>query len=349
MLAFPLFSQNGDSRFVIVIDPGHGGRDSGTPGTGRYKATEKNIALDVSLALGKLLEKDPNIRVAYTRTTDVYHTVKQKSVIANKKEGDLFISIHCNAQSGGKGSAYGSETFVLGLDKEALNLEVVKRENSVILFEENYEENYQGFDPNNPESLLAYALMAEDNLNQSIELARSIENEFINTAKRKSRGVKQAGFLVLVETYMPSVLVELGFLTHKREEDYLNSKKGKQQMAKSLYNAVIEYVKNNYNAYTLDNVLVSAEEDIIIETKNDVVYKVQIAAGSRKLETKPYNFKGLKGVTIEPFGNGYKYFYGNTTSYENAKKLQRKAKAKGYTTCFIVAYKNGEQVKISDL
>ena len=342
----PLFSQSNESKFIVVIDPGHGGRDSGTPGTGRYKTTEKNIALDVSLALGKLLKKDPNIKVAYTRTTDVYHTVKQKSVIANKKEADLFISIHCNAQLGEKGTAYGSETFVLGLHKEALNLEVVKRENAVVFLEENYEENYQGYDPNNPESIIGLALMAEDHLEQSIELARNIEDEFIGTAKRKSRGVKQAGFLVLVETSMPSVLVELGFLTHRKEEDFLNSKKGKQVMAKSLYNAIKKYIKNNYHSYSSEEVFVPSESNDVATSK--ITFKVQIAAGSRKLETKPYNFKGLKGVAMESYGNGYRYFYGNTSNYQEAKEMQQEAKGKGYTTCFIVAYKNGKQIPVTD-
>ena len=345
-----LFSQSEDNRFVVVIDPGHGGKDGGTPGTGRYKTTEKNIALDVSLALGKLLEKDPNIKVKYTREKNhQFPSLWERARIANEAEADLFISVHCNAQPGKKGTAYGSETYVLGLHREATNLEVVKRENSVILLEENYEENYQGFDPNNPESIIAYALMAEDHLNQSIELARNIEDEFIGTAKRRSRGVRQAGFLVLVQTSMPSVLVELGFLTHRKEEDFLNSKKGKAIMVKSLFNAVTEYVKNNYNSYSSDKVLVARESNDTAEAESNIIYKVQIAAGSRKLETKPYNFKGLRGVSIESFGNGYKYFYGNTTNYENVKELQKEAKAKGYTSCFIVAYKNGEQVKISDL
>ena len=349
IVSHSLFSQNNDNRFVIVIDPGHGGKDGGTPGTGRYKTTEKNIALDVSLALGRLLEKDANIIVKYTREKNhQFPSLWERARIANEAEADLFISVHCNAQPGKKGTASGSETYVLGLHREATNLEVVKRENSVIYLEENYEENYQGYDPNNPESIIAYALMAEDHLNQSIELARNIEDEFIGTAKRKSRGVRQAGFLVLVQTSMPSVLVELGFLTHRKEEDFLNSKRGKALMVESLHKAVKEYVKNNYNSYSEEKVLVQPEEAENI-TSNYITYKVQIAAGSRKLETKPYNFKGLRGVSIESFGNGYKYFYGNTTSYEDAKELQREAKAKGYTTCFIVGYRDGEQVKISDL
>ena len=342
----PLFSQAESSKFVVVIDPGHGGKDGGTPGTGRYRTTEKDVALDVSLELGKLLEKDNNIEVVYTRKNDKFPTLWERAKVANNHAADLFISIHCNAQPGKSGTAYGSETFVLGLHKEATNLEVVKRENSAIFLEDNYEENYQGFDPNKPESIIAYALRAEDNLDQSIELARKIEDEFIATAKRKSRGVKQAGFLVLVQTSMPSVLVELGFLTHRKEEDYLNSKRGKQTMAKSLYNAVMAYVKNNHLTYTTDDVLIEpGDEDI---TNKSVTFKVQIAAGARKLETKPYNFKGLRGVSMENYGNGYKYFYGDTSNYDQAKQHQQEAKSKGYSSCFIVAYLDGETIPVSE-
>eukprot|EP00600_Ochromonadales_sp_CCMP1393_P010772 CAMPEP_0175003746 /NCGR_PEP_ID=MMETSP0005-20121125/4390_1 /TAXON_ID=420556 /ORGANISM="Ochromonas sp., Strain CCMP1393" /LENGTH=211 /DNA_ID=CAMNT_0016258837 /DNA_START=46 /DNA_END=678 /DNA_ORIENTATION=- len=172
-------------EFVVMIDAGHGGKDTGTPGTGRYKTTEKDIALDVTLALGKMLEKLPNVKVIYTRTKDTYPTLNQRAVITNKKKADLFISIHCNAQPGKKGTAYGAETFVLGLSKNKANLEVAKRENSVIFLEDNYEETYGGFDPNSPESLISLIIMQEEYLDQSIEIASYIQKEFKTTAKRK--------------------------------------------------------------------------------------------------------------------------------------------------------------------
>lgn len=346
-------TKNKVKPFVIMIDPGHGGRDSGTPGTGRYKTTEKDIALDVSLALGKLIEsKLPNVEVVFTRTRDIFPTLESRPVAAKKKEADLFISIHCNAQPGKKGTAYGSETYVLGLDKEATNLEVVKRENSVIFLEDGYEERYQGFDPNSPESLIGLILMQEDYLDQSIELAAFIEDEFQVTAKRRSRGVKQAGFWVLAHTSMPSVLVELGFLTHRKEEDFLNSKRGKQLMTKSLFNAVKKYV-SVYNDYNAVDSIVAAEDETNTSNNNndnysDITFKVQIAAGSRKLETKPYNFKGLNGITLEKIGNGYKYFYGDTSNYSQIKRQHQEAIEKGFKGCFIVAYKNGERIKISE-
>ena len=341
--------------FIIMIDPGHGGRDGGTPGTGRYKTTEKDIALDVSLALGALIEnKLPNVDVVYTRTRDVFPSLASRPTAANKKDADLFISIHCNAQPGKKGTAYGSETYVLGLHKEATSLEVAKRENSVIFLEEDYEKNYQGFDANSPESLIGLILMQEDYLDQSIELASFIEDEFQVTAKRRSRGVKQAGFWVLAHTSMPSVLVELGFLTHKREEDFLNSKRGKQLMTKSLFNAVEKYVNVYNEASSLDTVVSASDKEVFDdassskEAYSDIIFKVQIAAGARKLETKPYNFNGLRGVTSESIGNGYKYFYGNTSSYDDIKGYRLEALKKGYSSCFIVAYKNGARINISE-
>lgn len=345
--------QMASDKFVIMIDPGHGGRDSGTPGTGRYKTTEKDIALDVSLALGKMIEDELHfVDVIYTRTTDVFPTLKSRPVAANNKNADLFISIHCNAQPGRKGTAYGSETYVLGLHKTDANLEVAKRENSVIFLEEDYEENYKGFDPNSPESLIGLMIMQEDYLDQSIELASYIENEFKNTAKRKSRGVKQAGFWVLAQTYMPSVLVELGFLTHRQEEDFLNSRSGKKMMTKSLFNAVKRYAeiwkeKNE----GLD--LVTTDSNTNVETPSeiyqDVTFKVQIAASSRDLETKPFNFNGLEDLSKERTGKMYRYFYGATSDYNMIKQKKIEAIKKGYSTAFVVAFRNGERVNLRQL
>lgn len=340
-------------KFVVVLDAGHGGKDSGTPGTKRYKTAEKDIALDVSLALGKLINKHlPDVKVLYTRTKDVYPTLNKRAVFANEEKADLFISIHCNAQPGGKRNAYGSETFVLGLHKNAANLEVAKRENSVIYKEDNYEETYKNFDPNSPESIIGLILAQEDYLDHSIELANYIETEFKVTGKRKSRGVKQAGLYVLAYTYMPSVLVELGFLTNNNEEDYLNSKKGKQIMTKSLFNAIKKYVNSVYKNKT-SAVRTSAQSNNSEDTEKriieGIIFKVQIAAGSRKLEPKSYNFKGLADISRTAQGNIYKYFHGNTSDYNKAKAMVKTAKAKGYTTSFVVAFKDGKEVRLADV
>ena len=347
----PGHSQNRTDSYVVIIDPGHGGKDTGTPGTGRYKATEKDIALDVSLALGKMLESElEGIKVLYTRKRDVFPELWERPELANKKEADLFISIHCNAQPGRKGTAYGSETFVLGLHKEAMNLEVVKRENSVIYYEKDYKERYQGYDPNLPESQMAFSLMQEEFLDQSIELARNIEDEFISTAKRRSRGVKQAGFLVLAKTSMPSVLVELGFLTHKKEEDFLNSKKGKQLMAKSLFRAIKKFLDYHEVSSGQPELTINESSPVNIDKEEDssIQYKVQIATGSSPLETKPYNFKGLNNVTRMKDGNLYKYFYGLSSDYNEISEFEKIAKQKGYKSSYIVAFKDGKKIPLSE-
>ncbi|MEM6720090.1 MAG: N-acetylmuramoyl-L-alanine amidase [Bacteroidota bacterium] len=349
-------TSNVRKEFVVMIDPGHGGRDSGTPGTRRYKTAEKDIALDVSLALGKMLDKLPNVKVLYTRTKDTYPTLSQRAIMTNKKKADLFISIHCNAQKG-KGTAYGAETFVLGLSKNKANLEVAKRENSVIFLEDNYEEVYEGFDPNSPESLISLILLQEEYLDQSIEIASYIQKEFKVTAKRKDRGVKQAGFWVLSKTYMPSVLVELGFLTHKKEEDFLNSKKGKKIMTQSLYKAVKKYIELHSDTNFIDDEEVSVDDsniEVPTETKasrviDGVTFKVQLSASSKKISTKPYNFKGLDQISREKSGGIFRYFYGKTADYEEIKRLKEKAKKKGYKDCYVVAFKNGKKVPLGEV
>ncbi|NQX85351.1 MAG: N-acetylmuramoyl-L-alanine amidase [Flavobacteriaceae bacterium] len=345
-------AQGNRNEFVVVIDPGHGGRDSGTPGTKRYRTTEKDIALDVSLALGKLIQDNlPQVKVIYTRDKDVFPTLNARAIKANKANADLFISIHCNAQPKGKGTAYGSETYVLGLHKNATNLEVAKRENSVIFLEKDHEETYKDFDINDSESLIGLMLMQEDYLDQSIELAAYIENEFQTTAKRKSRGVKQAGFWVLSQTYMPSVLVELGFLTHKKEEDYLNSNKGKSIMTKALFNAVQKYIEMHFKLVNKAAILEKKQDEDDTVTQDiypEITFKVQIAASSKRISTKSYNFKGLKEISRDKKGNIYKYYYGKTSDYSKIKTQLKHAKSKGYDECFIVAYKNAKRIPLNE-
>lgn len=340
--------QSSNKFFTILIDPGHGGSDSGTPGTGRYKSAEADIALDVSLALGKMLKNNiVNTKVVYTRTTDVYPTLNSRAIKANKVDADLFISIHCNAQTlknrRSGGPAFGSETFVLGLHKNAANLEVAKRENSVIKLEENYKEIYEGFDPDSPESLIGMTLMQEEYLDQSIEIASYIENEFISTAKRKSRGVKQAGFWVLTKTYMPSVLVELGFLTNLKEEDFLNSKKGKDVMTLSLFNAIKKYINKSKNS-ELVNISINTNSSY-----DNVTFKVKIAAGSKNIPLKSYNFHGLTNLSVESDNNLYRYYTGNTNNYDNILKIKETAISKGYNDCLIVAFKSGKRVSLKSI
>jgi len=333
-----------DKPFVVVLDAGHGGKDSGNRGNGYY---EKKIALNIILQIGKILEKKPNIKVIYTRKTDVFVDLIERARIANRADADLFISVHCDAHTS---QAYGAGTFVLGLHANQRNFEVAKKENSVIFYEENYEENYDGFDPNNPESVIGLTLMQETYLNQSITAADAIQKSFVANLNRKDRTVKQAGFVVLKYTYMPSVLVETGFLTNSKEGAYLNSSKGKLEMAQAISKAIINY-KNSLSSSI--NTLSSIGETVVEEkkeaaaTSNEVIFKIQIAASSKKLESKAYNFKGLSPISREKEKELYRYYYSETTSYEKAKKLKKKAKSKGYKHAFIVAFKENKKIKLS--
>lgn len=224
----------------VVIDPGHGGKDPGGIGTGRYKATESDVVLKVGLQLRDYInEYLPGVEVIMTRETDVFLKLIERTQIANDAEADLFISLHCNTVNDKR--AYGAETFVLGMHKTEDNLDVAKRENKVIFLEDNYEENYEGFDPRSPESMIALSMMQSEFLHQSILVAGLVQDQFRERVGRKDRGVKQAGYWVISRTIMPSVLVELGFLTNPKEEDFLNSEQGVSFMASALFRAFRDY------------------------------------------------------------------------------------------------------------
>lgn len=225
-------------RFTLVIDAGHGGHDAGAVGS---ISKEKNINLRVALALGRLVEQySPDVRVVYTRSTDVFVPLDRRAEIANSAKADLFISIHTNALPGGR-IAYGAETYTLGMARAAANLEVAKRENAVITYEKNYQQTYEGFDPNKAESYIIFELMQDRYMAQSVDLARAIQQQYRGCAGRRDKGVHQAGFLVLRKTSMPAVLTELGFISTPDEERYLNSQAGIEAMGRSLYNGFAAY------------------------------------------------------------------------------------------------------------
>jgi N-acetylmuramoyl-L-alanine amidase len=323
-------------KYTIVIDAGHGGKDPGNLGNG-YK--EKDIALKVALIVGKRLSKKRDIKVIYTRKTNKFIDLWKRGDIANTAKADLFVSIHCDSHTT---NAYGAGTFVLGLRGNKKNLEIAKRENAAILLEDNYEKKYKGFDPNSAESVIGLSLLQEENLDKSLEIASLIQNNFTFKLRRNNREVKQDNFQVLRETIMPSVLIELGFLTNKKEGRYLNSKKGQQQMGKSIADAVENYVSNLKLNTVIENVVENT-------TVDDVEFKIQIASGKNKIPTKSYNFKGLKNIQRVKVGAYYKYFYGLTSSYKEVAKALNIAQKKGYTSAFIVAFKNGEKVSVKEV
>ena len=353
-----LIGQETKEDFVVVLDAGHGGKDTGNRGNGYY---EKHIALNITKMIGAKLQKQKGVKVIFTRKDDRFIELKNRAKIANQADADLFISIHCDAFTSPK--AYGAGTFVLGLHRTKDNFRIAQKENSVIFLEEDYETTYDGFDPNNPESVISLLLMQETYQGQSIEAANTIQKSFVSNLNRKDRTVKQAGFLVLRETYMPSVLVEVGFLTNKKEGQYLNSKKGQQEMATTITKAILNYrdqLAASVSSAVIDQ---NAPPEIestttVVEEKKEaspankmsegVIFKVQIAASARSIELTKANFKGLKGVSVKKGEKLYRYFYGESNQYKAAKRLKQKAIKAGYEHAFLVAFKDGIKINISD-
>ncbi len=343
--AFAKAQSTPSKKFKIVLDAGHGGKDSGNRGNGYY---EKNIALNVVLAIGEELAKLPDVEVIYTRKKDVFLELWERADIANNSNADLFISVHCNSHSS---QAKGTETFVLGIGGNAKNMAIAKKENSVILLEENYEKRYAGFDPNMPETTIGLELMQEEYLDQSINLASFIENEFTSTVKRSSRGVKQAIFWVLHRSVMPSVLIETGFLTNDEEGKFLNSKNGQEKMAQAISKAVVNYkesIQAIESVAIIDKPEMTSNEPVIVETPmimSGIEFKVQVAASKLKLETQPYNFKQLNNVTRMLDNGFYKYYYESTHDYNLARKFLEEAKSAGFEQAFIVSF-NEQNIKV---
>jgi N-acetylmuramoyl-L-alanine amidase len=322
-------------EYVIVLDAGHGGKDPGNLGGG-YK--EKNIALKVALVVGKKLARKQDVKVLFTRKKDVFIDLWKRGEVANHAKADLFVSIHCDSHTS---NAFGAGTFVLGLRGNKENLEIAKRENAVILLEDNYREKYEGFDPNSAESVIGLSLLQEENLDKSLSIASLIQNNFSVKLKRNNRNVKQDNFQVLRQTIMPSVLVELGFLTNRNEGRYLNSVKGQEQMGTAITDAILSYL-DNLKLNTVKN------EVLVNKVVKSLEYKVQIGSGKNKVTTKSYNFKHLKGVERVAVGSFYKYYYGNTSNYHSVVKSLKLAKSKGYKSAFIVAFKNGKKISVRD-
>lgn len=342
-LGFSYTSHAQEKAFKVVIDPGHGGKDTGTTGTKRYKdKNEKDIVLAVALKVEALLAKEmPATKVILTRKKDEFIELKKRGEIANKANADLFISIHANAASY---KAKGTETYVLGIHRNETNLAVAKRENDVILLEKDYEKHYS-YDPHSPASIIGLTLMQEDYLDQSIRMAKIVEKSFAEVGKRHARGVKQAGFVVLHQTYMPSILIEIGFLSNNEEEDFLRKSSGQQKIAASIVQGIKIYKQE------LDKNTVVNQTTTKVASKNKifkgVIFKVQIASSANKVSTEAYNFKGLKNVKRVKVGSHYKYYLGQTSDYNLIKKLKQEAIEKGFTGAFIVAFKGKERISVN--
>jgi N-acetylmuramoyl-L-alanine amidase len=350
-------------KFKVALDAGHGAHDFGAVYHGHI---EKNIALAVVLKVAKILEKNPNIEVIYTRKTDVFIELQERANIANKADANIFVSIHCNANK--NTAADGSETYVMGLSKNASNLEAARKENSVITLEKDYKQNYQGYNPNNPESVLIMTSLQEEYLENSISLAGKVQDNFTNSLGQKNRGVKQAPFLVLHRTYMPRVLIEMGFISNKEEGARLDSEEGQLETAQAIAEAIVGYKKEFFGVGNDEPTVDKPSKRIIqkptvekpdtlkkettkVETNklvNGIIFKVQLSASSKMIEPTPSNFKGLRNISYVSSNNLYKYMYGETSSYEEAKKLLQEAKAKGYETSYLIAFKDGKSISIQE-
>ena len=346
-LAVALAAKKG---FTLVIDAGHGGHDAGALGT---FSKEKNINLNVALAFGRLVENNcPGVNVIYTRKTDVFIPLHQRADIANRNKADLFISIHTNALPKGA-KAMGLETYTLGMHRASDNFDVAKRENSVILIEKDYKQHYEGFDPSSSESYIMFEFLQDKNMAQSVELAKMVQKRTCAAAARPNKGVKQAGFLVLRETSMPSCLIELGFISTPSEEQFLNSDEGIANMGRGIYQAFCDYLAKYDKSFTVPfNPEVSEtkednkEQPQPEEVKDEApVFKVQILTSNVKLKSGSRQLKGRDDADFYKDGNIYKYTVGASTNYNEIYRL-RKQLLDQFPEAFIIAFKGGQRMNV---
>ena len=376
---FPLAlsAQRGEKISTVVIDPGHGGRDTGALGA---ISKEKDLNLTVALLVGDYIKKNlPDVKVIYTRERDVFIGLNERAQIANRNNADVFISIHCNSAGKKNASATGAETFVLGEHKNAANLEVAKKENSSILYEEDADEQYGNFDLSSPEAYIALSLFQKEYLDQSLQLAAKVQEQFTKRVGRKDRGVQQAGFLVLWKTAMPSILIELGFISNAAEERFLASESGQSYMASAIYRAFLDF-KESYegeNSNTKANtvattpveepkpieapVTVSVEEpevksEVKPETpsevepilKTKVSFKVQFASRDTKVPVTDKAFAKVPEVGEYFYNGAYRYVSGDFATKQEAMARQAEIRNMGFSDAFVVAFINGERATIKE-
>lgn len=302
---------------TVVIDPGHGGKDPGAHGA---NSNEKDIVLSIGLKLGKYIEENiPEAIVVYTRKTDVFIPLYHRAEIANEANADIFISIHANGWSNPK--SYGTETLVLGLHRSDENFEVAKRENSVILLEEDYTTRYQNFDPNSPASYIIFSLMQNVHDKQSIDFANMVQDQFRDRAMRKDRGVRRQGLLVLAQSSMPGVLIEIGFITNPEEEKYLNSDEGQDYIASAIYRAFKIYKEDieSKSGVSLAN-SVSADSESVTDSEPGhppLYFKVQISSSSNRIPLNSDLFTDFKDIEEFKNHNAFKYAVGSKLKYDS--------------------------------
>jgi N-acetylmuramoyl-L-alanine amidase len=362
--------------WVVVIDAGHGGKDPGTVG---LKAREKDINLAVALRTGKYIKENlKDVKVIYTRDDDTFIGLAERAEVANRNKADIFISIHSNAVNDKRFT--GAETWVLGQSKDEANLQLAMKENSVITFEKDYKAKYEGYDPNSVESFIIFSLMQNTYLKQSTEFASMIQDQFRDRVGRKDRGVKQSGFVVLWRTTMPSVLVELGFLSNAEEEKYLISETGQDYLASAIYRAFRDYkhtIDNrsglNANGTVQSETAVSVKEDSTVRSAaeikkeeaaptapvpplteirsdmvtDDIIFMVQISAMPKDKPMSQSQLSGIEKITKIEEGERIKYGAGSFSVYEDAVKYRRTLTL-GFPDAFVIAVRNGKIIPLKD-
>jgi len=362
-------AQRGSKIRTVVIDAGHGGKDPGAIGR---RVKEKDIVLDVALLTGEYIKQNlPDVKVIYTRTKDEFIELHRRAAIANENNADVFISIHCN--SVGNPSVSGAETFVMGDHRSKANLEVAKLENAAILLEENADDQYGGFDPNSTAAYIALSLYQSTYKSQSIMLAQKIQEQFTKRVGRKDRSVQQAGFLVLYKTTMPSVLVELGFISHANEEGFLMSEEGKAYMASAVYRAFkdykVEYERENalppqlteeQKAILVPDIVKQEQaaqrtkkEEVVLEkpvpATGSLVFKVQFMTSPRKIELSDKRFSKVQTVEMYEHNGLFKYTSGKFSTANAAQKHQQQLKQQGYSDAFVVAFENNKRISMDEV
>ena len=344
MAALPVQAVDKDGKFILVIDAGHGGKD---PGAVNGKNQEKSINLNVALKMGQLIEENcKDVNVIYTRKTDVFVELYKRADIANKAGADMFISVHTNSSK--NKSANGAETYLLGVEENrtSANLNAALEENKAILLENDYEAHYEGYDPNSPESMIIFEFMQNEYQKESLKMAQFTQNQMISSAKRPDRGVHQAGYLVLWKSTMPSILIELGFISNDAECKYLVSQKGVDEMAQSLYKAFCEYL--DYHNKLLEKAVPTAQAIGNRGADRELpIYKVQFMSLKNPLKKTDKRLKAYANVDYYTEGGMCKYTCGDTTDFDAIQQTKKEVQKK-YKDAFVIAVYEGKKISVRE-
>lgn len=340
-----------ESKFIVVLDPGHGGKDFGAVGK---KSNEKSINLAVASLVANTLRENDSIKVVMTRDDDTFLSLQERANVANRAHGDLFISIHVNSvarKAKNRTTIAGASVYTLGLHRTAENLEVAKRENAVMILEPDYSTTYSGFDPNSTESYIIFELNQNHHLDRSIQFAQTVQDELVSTAGRKDKGVRQAGFWVLMATSMPAVLVELDFICNPTSEKFISSTEGQRKMADAITNAINAYRTGHKTIHSAQPIAPEVKKEAVPEIKDtteitsadQITYRIQIMATDKPLKKNSPEFKGIDGIEQYTENGLYKYTVGNYTTQIEADRQLRKLR-KTFPKAFVIKWSGNNRI-----